>query len=98
MDRLACRWFITRAAVDDYRRAVARDMDDDQALIELCPLAERAHQVKLYPDGRELWRGRALNRRRLRLIVGPPRREGDRPALVAVLDEYDGASKEHRAP
>lgn len=85
------RWYITRSAKDDYRRAVGRDIDDDQVLIELGPLTERAHRVKQYPDGKELWRGRAINHHRLRLVVAPPRRSGEQSALVAVLDSFDGA-------
>lgn len=83
------RWFITPRARDDYRRVMERAMDDDQVLIELAPLTLRAHRVKEYPDGKELWRGRALNNHRLRLIVAPPKPPHTLPALVAVLPSHN---------
>lgn len=86
------RWYITFAAIDDYKRVTGRDMDDDQALIELVPLTHRARLNRTYPNGRQLWRGRALNRRRLRLLVAPPRPPHTQPSLVAILPEHDGAN------
>lgn len=81
----ACRrWYITLAAMNDYRRAVARDMDDAQVRVELEPLSERAEQVKQYPNGKQLYLGEAIDRRPLRLVVMPPKRPRHLPSLIAV--------------
>lgn len=94
---MTTRWFITNTAMDNYCNVVGRDIDDDQVLIELEPLIERAHLVKEYPGGKQLWRGRAINHHRLRLIVAPPQRPELKPVLIAVLSSF-GPPREHPKP
>lgn len=87
------KWYVTAKAVVDYRRLVAAELDAVQAHAELEALGQRAHRVKAYPDGRELWRGRSPGRRRLGFVVTPPRRAELLPALVAVLCVFQLATE-----
>lgn len=82
-------WFITERAARDYGRLMRLPADSDleRERFELAQLSARAHLVRRQGNGLELWRVKALDGRRIRLLVGEPpvRFPGAKPALVQVL-------------
>lgn len=93
--RLEGRWYITDRAAREYAQLMLpRSIDAEQATDELIGLSEQAHLVRLQDNGLELWRVRASNGFRIRLLIGEP--EGvqrGKPALVQVLGEHGGAQR-----
>lgn len=83
---IECQWFLTDAAISQYA-ALARLDDLERARTELAQLAARAHLVRRQENGLELWRVKAFDERRIRLLVGEPNAHfpGAKPALVKVL-------------
>ena len=90
------RWYITETAAGEYVTLMRpRVIDLDEATDELIELSERAHRVRVQDNGLELWRVKASNGRRIRLLVGQPppafrQRPGVKLALVHVLGEHGG--------
>jgi hypothetical protein len=85
-------WFITERAARDYGALMryAPDSDLERERSELAQLSARAHLVRRQGNGLELWRVKAFNGRRIRLIVGEPSVtwSGAKPVLVEVLGEF----------
>lgn len=82
---------MTPHAVARYRAQVARGATYEAALGALVRAGASAHRVcRRTRDGveAELWRA-ARAHGRLRLVVLPPARPGDLPALVTVQAEHD---------
>jgi hypothetical protein len=90
-------WFLTTRAINDYA-ALARLDDLERAWTELAQLSARAHLVRRQGNGIELWRVKAFDGQRLRLLVGEPaaRFPGAKPALVQVLGEFTRGPKTAR--
>jgi hypothetical protein len=90
-------FFITERAARAYA-ALARLDDLEQARAELAQLAARAHLVRHQGNGLELWRVKAFDGQRIRLLVGEPeaRFPGAKPALVQVLGEFTRGPKTAR--
>jgi hypothetical protein len=82
-------WYITERAAREYGRlqGYPADSDLERERTELAQLSARAHLVRRQGNGLELWRVKAFDGRRIRLLVGEPpvRFPGAKPALVQVL-------------
>jgi hypothetical protein len=82
-------FYITERATSDYAALMRLD-DLERARTELAQLSARAHLVRRQGNGIELWRVKAFDGQRIRLLVGEPeaRFPGAKPALVQVLGEF----------
>jgi len=90
-------FFVTERAARDYATLMRLD-DLERARTELAQLAARAHLVRRQANGLELWRVKAFDGQRLRLLVGEPaaRFPGAKPALIQVLGEFTRGPKTAR--
>jgi hypothetical protein len=90
-------WYITESSARQYAALMRLD-DPEQARAELAQLSARAHLVRRQANGLELWRVKAFDGQRLRLLVGDSaaRFPGAKPALVQVLAEFSRGPKAAR--
>jgi hypothetical protein len=95
--RIEGRWYVTDRAAREYAHLMRpRTIDIDEATGELIELSAQAHFVRDQPNGLALWRVKASNGARIRLLVGPPdgvRGAGTVDALVQVLGEHGGVKR-----
>lgn len=85
-------FYITERATREYAALMRLD-DVEQARTELEQLSARAHLVRRQGNGIELWRVKAFDGQRIRLLVGPPPFPGGKPALIQVLAEFSRGPK-----
>jgi len=80
------RWYVTESAVRDYQRCMrGHELAFGEAQADLIEIANTANHIRDQENGLALWR--AKGKPRLRLLVAPPNRDGDKPVLVKVLPE-----------